>query len=290
LTTLLVYNSASRSVEDETIAKVRAVLERAGDVDAVSPSSLETFGDEVRSAAAGADLVVSAGGDGTLHHVVNALFGRDLTFGLVPLGTGNDLARTLEIPRDDPMEAAEVAVQGATAELDIGRAKGGGVESYFVNASVGGFSVQVDEAVSDDLKKLWGPGAFWIGGIKAAASIERANVSVNGRIVKDCVAVGVGNGRTCGGGIAVWPNASPDDGLLDACAMPADNLVEAARLALKVKDGEHRTIEGVTFDRALTIEIRSDPSIELNVDGELIGLTTPATFDVAGKVRFRVPR
>ncbi|HEX2057987.1 MAG TPA: YegS/Rv2252/BmrU family lipid kinase [Actinomycetota bacterium] len=238
---------------------------------------------DLAGAARDVEVVVVAGGDGTLNHVVNALADRldELRFGLIPLGTGNDFARTVGLP-DDPAEAARVVGVGGSRSFDIGRATGGGVSRLFVNACIGGFPVQVDEAVDEETKRRLGPLAFWVGGAKAAAGLRRSKITIDGREVPDCVAAGVGNGRTCGGGIVVWPDADPADGILDACALAAPNAAAAVRLLLKVRAGNHGELDGVEASRGPLIRIDADPPMELNVDGELVGLTTPATFEVYG--------
>jgi diacylglycerol kinase (ATP) len=125
--------------------------------------------------------------------------------------------------------------------------------------------------------------------VKAAANLTRSTVTINGAEVPDCVAAGVGNGRTCGGGIEVWPGADPSDGRLDACGLGAANAAAAVQLLLKVKGGSHEGLDGVTTARSARIELDADPPIELNVDGDLFGLRTPATFEIVGTFRLMVP-
>ncbi|MFN2389767.1 MAG: diacylglycerol kinase family protein, partial [Actinomycetota bacterium] len=238
----------------------------------------------------GVTHVVVAGGDGTVNSVVNALGAHvgATEWGLIPMGTGNDLARTLGLPAD-PVQAAGVVVSGRVVDLDVCRASGGGVERLFVNACMGGIAVEVDAVVDDSMKERLGALAFWLGGAKAAARLERFVAIVNGTEVPDCVAVGVGNGRTCGGGIEVWPQARPDDGVLDGCALPAASVPAAVRLAVKVKTGGHEQLPGVAMVSAPRIAIDARPGIELNVDGELVGLRTPATFEPVASAMIRVP-
>lgn len=240
--------------------------------------------------AEGFDAVVVAGGDGSLHHALNALSVRvgEITWGLVPMGTGNDLARTLGLP-EDPLEAAAAIATGATRSLDLGRVVGASGERLFINACMGGFSVRADEAVGEQEKERLGPLAFWWGGIKAATDIERTLVTVNGVEVDDCIAVGVGNGRTCGGGIEVWPEASPSDGVLDVAVLPAASTVDALRLALKVRKGLHREIDEVVYQRGSEIVIESADPVPFNVDGEVLGFATPLRFEIAGSIEMMVP-
>lgn len=237
-------------------------------------------------AARDAELVVIAGGDGSLNHAVNDLADRldEVRFGLIPAGTGNDFARTTGIS-SDPAEAARAVVAGSERTFDVARASGGGVTRLFVNACMGGFPVQVDEAIDEDTKDRLGPLAFWVGGAKAATDLRKSVVTIDGVQLPDCVAAGVGNGRTCGGGIPVWPAADPSDGVLDGCALAVPSVGAAARLLLKVRSGEHEDLDTVRTSRGRRIEVDADPPIELNVDGELVGLTTPATFEVCGTFR-----
>lgn len=233
----------------------------------------------------GESTVVVAGGDGTFNRTVNALLevSDGVTFGLIPMGTGNDLARTLRIP-DDPLEAARGLVTAGRSSIDLSRASGPGAERHFVNACMGGFSINVNEAIDDDTKKRLGPVAFLWGAAKALSDLERWTVTVDDVEVADCVAAGVGNGRTCGGGIEVWPDADPDDGLLDVYALPASSAWETLQLGTKVRRGRHDELDDVTFARARRVTIDAVPSMEFNVDGELVGLRTPVTFEVVGKL------
>lgn len=287
---LLITNPSSGGSEDDTTASVQGILAEAGDVRRLEPS-LEGFRLEVTQAARDRDTVVVAGGDGTFSRVVNAFATRldELVFALVPTGTGNDLARTLGLP-EDPVDAARVAAGGEERTIDVGRATGGGVQGLFVNACVGGFPVAMNEAVDQDMKSRLGPVAFWLSGAKVAVNLPRSTVTLNGIEVTDCVAVGVGNGMTSGGGVKLWPQAVIDDGILDGCALSAADAAAAARLALKIRGGKHEDLDGVEVTRASRIEIESDPQIEINVDGELIGLSTPATFELAGSLRIKTVR
>lgn len=282
---LLISNPSSGSSDEAILERVAEVLGGREPVRRVEPSSVETFDAEVGDAATGERIVVVAGGDGTLNHAINALVDRrdDLHFGLIPMGTGNDLARTLSIPAD-PIDAAEVLVEARPATIDVGIASGAGGERYFVNACMGGFPVRVNQAIDEGEKERLGPVAFLWGGVKALSDLQRWTVVVGDAEVADCVAAGVGNGRTAGGGIEVWPDADPDDGLFDVYALPAANALETLQLGAKVRSGRHDEMEQVTFARVASVRIEASPEMEFNVDGELVGLRTPAAFEVFGKL------
>lgn len=287
---LVVTNPTSGSAAEHHTDDLLTELSPLGEVELVEPASLDEFGERVLSAARGRDLVVSAGGDGTLNCTVNAL--RDVLsevrLALLPMGTGNDLARTLGLPAD-PIEVARGLRQASEIELDVGIATGPAAERLFVNACMGGFPVQVDEALDEGEKERLGAAAFMWGGAKALSDLARSKVTLQDADVPECVAVGVGNGRTVGGGIEVWPQADPTDGTLDGCALPASGPADLVKLGAKLKLGDHAEIPEVTIRRGRSISIEADPRIEINVDGELIGLVTPAIFEIFTKVRVLVP-
>jgi diacylglycerol kinase (ATP) len=288
---LVISNSASGGSDPDALAFVERELAGLGPVSLLAPHSVDTFDREIAAAAAESDVVVVAGGDGTFNRTLNALRDRlaDVSLGLVPMGTGNDFARTLALPRD-ARGAARVLVQETEREVDVWRARSFGVDRLFINACMGGFPVEVNEAIDEDLKRRFGPLAFWVGGAKAASDLTRYDVTMGGRSVPDCVAAGVGNGRTCGGGIRMWPEADPGDGLLDACALHADSVADALKLAATVKSGGHVGLDGVATFRGERIEVTSEPPIAFNIDGELVGLESPVVFERAGIVRVRAPQ
>jgi len=286
---LIVLNPGSGSAGGATPDQLAEALRPLGPTVFAAPPQ-ERFDLDIRAAADGVGLVVAAGGDGTVSRTVNALGDRldDLAFAVLPMGTGNDLARTLGMP-EDPLEAAGAVAGGTEREIDVWRASGPGAELLLVNACVGGFPVAVDEAVGHAAKRLLGPVAYLVAGARAAARMERFTATVSGRRVEDCVAVGVGNGRTVGGGIPLFPDANPADGRLEACALPAPGTADAAKLGLAVRKGEHGRMEGVVTTSGDEVRIETEPAVELNVDGELVGLRTPVVFSGAGRLRFRVP-
>lgn len=292
MTILLVTNPASGGAAKHDRAAIVEALSALGPVAVLEPSSRDAFDAEVQRAAEGCELVVSAGGDGTLNCTVNALRDRldSLTFGLIPMGTGNDLARTLGVADLDPPEAAAALIDAEEMPLDVGVASGAGAERLFVNACMGGFPVQVNEVLTDAEKERLGAAAFIWGGAKALADLNRSTVMLNGVAAPDCVAAGVGNGRTCGGGIEVWPSADPGDGVLDGCALAAEGPPGLMKLGASLKLGRHEGLDGVTTVRSPSVSITADPVIEINVDGELIGLKTPASFELFTKTRILRPR
>lgn len=246
----------------------------------------------------GFERLVAVGGDGTLNEVLNGLapdFER-AELGLVPAGTGNDLARTLEIPRD-PEEALEVLRAGATRRLDVARVRCRSAERWFLNVSAGGFSGEVDPDLKAEIKEAWGPLSYVRTAFEALSELETYRVRLvlepdtpeEERIRLAALNVAVANGRYVGGGLHVAPEAAPDDGLLDVVAIRAAPAGRLSLLAPQVVAGQHLDHELVLYRQVRTLEVHSEPAMPFNADGEPVG-DTPVRYEVVpGAVRFVAP-
>lgn len=253
------------------------------------------------AAAEGLDRVLVAGGDGTLNEVVNGLLGPGdpgpgggpavgdgRTDGpvveVLPLGTGNDFARTLGLSMD-PEEAAELLGgmprEGRVRRVDAGRLRGE-VDRYFVNMVVGGVGGVVGQRVSRAMKRRWGALAYRIQAIKAAPHLPEhmltARLDRGEPEERRSVGVVVANGRFVGGGIPAAPDARPDDGLLDVLLLPAPGLLGTLRLLLRALRGTHVDDPAVAACRARRLRLESTPAMELDVDGERVG-SEPVTLE-----------
>jgi diacylglycerol kinase (ATP) len=227
-----------------------------------------------REAAAGRfDVIAVAGGDGTVHAVVEALGPRFPRANLLvlPLGTGNDLCRTLAVPLD-PLEAVKLLDTGAARKVDVIRV-GGDATGFAINAVTGGFSGRVAADVTPELKASWGPLAYLRGA--AGPIAERAGYKVRLRldggkpIHLDVLNLVVANGRTAAGGIPVAPLASVEDGKLDVVIVPSADFAELSVVAARVMAGDYDQDETVIHRRAKVVEVESDPSLPVSIDGEL---------------------
>lgn len=241
----------------------------------------------------GCELIVAAGGDGTLNEVINGIRenGGNTRLALIPLGTGNDFARTLGLP-DTLEECVNCIADGATRPIDLVRVTSDSVR-YFLNVSAGGFSGIVNEKLTTEIKQGWGPLAY----LRSAAAALPELRAYNATIVLDDAQplsmslynVIVGNGRYVAGGIPVAPEALPDDGLLDVILIAERPATDLAMTIARILLGSHLTDDGIVFRRAARIAVRSDPGMWFNVDGELVG-NEPAVFEVLhGAIRFIVP-
>ncbi len=232
---------------------------------------------------AGYELVIAAGGDGTLNEVVNGL-AVDFAaarLGLLPLGTGNDFARSIGVPADLDGALAVLAA-GRTAALDVGRAVAE-APRHFVNVSAGGFSGVINEKMDAEVKRSWGPLSYLRSAVEAAPELAsyRTTLRLDGGETLDVSAysVVVANARYVAAGIPVAPEARLDDGLLDLMIVPESSVPQLAVLVPLVLLGRHTGSDLAIFRRAAAIELRSEPPMTFNVDGELLP-DQPTRFEV----------
>lgn len=250
-----------------------------------------------RAAEEGFGRMVAAGGDGTLNEVLQGLAPRfPVELGLIPVGTGNDLARTLGIP-PDPVEALNVLEAGAVRRLDVGRFTGFEGDRWFLNVSAGGFSGEVDEHLDPEIKAVWGPLSYVRTAFDALAELEPYHTELTispgtdreERLELSLVNVVVANGRFVAGGLPVAPEAAPDDGLLDLVAIRAAPVGRLSLLAARMALGQHLEHELVLHRRGPSLTVTCTPAMVFNTDGELAG-PGPAHFEVLPRaVRFVAP-
>jgi diacylglycerol kinase family enzyme len=229
-------------------------------------------------------VLVVAGGDGTLHAVVQRLRDRgelDATvLGLVPLGTGNDLARSLGLPVG-PAEAAWRVATGADRRVDLLVDDAGGV---VVNAAHCGIGAEAG-ARADDLKARLGAAAYPVGALLAGARTEgwRLEVTVDGRPLAlpgaRVLQVGIGNGAYVGGGTPLCPGADPTDGLLDVVVSTAVGPAARVAYANALRTGDHIRRDDVAAERGVEVRITGDP-VGHNADGEVLGDVAERTYRV----------
>jgi diacylglycerol kinase (ATP) len=231
----------------------------------------------------GCELIISAGGDGTLNEIINGIADRtsDVRLGLIGLGTGNDFARSLGLPAKVD-ECIEIIAAGQARPVDLVRVQSDRIR-YFVNVSAGGFSGIVDEKLTAEIKQTWGPLAYLRGAAAALPELRAYKTTIE---FDDAEATSIslynviiGNGRYVAGGIPVAPEAVIDDGLLEIILIPEKPKGELAILVAQILLGKHLSSDSIVYRRARKISVRSRPGMWFNVDGELVG-NEPATFEV----------
>jgi diacylglycerol kinase (ATP) len=283
--TCVIFNPIAGSVKD-----VNAMRERLQSLQPERFHVSEQTGDAERLAReaseARAELIVSAGGDGTLNEVVNGIAqaGFQSVLGIVPLGTGNDFARSLGVPAN-LHAAVDLIHKRRTRAVDMVRVTSDQVR-YFVNVSTGGFSGVVDEKLTPEMKKTWGPLAYLRSAAAAFSELRgyttRVSFDDQAPTELDLYNVVIANGRYVAGGIPIAPEADVSDGFLDVILIPERGPADLAIVAAQILLGTHLGSDAIVFKRARKVAINSRPGMWFNVDGELIG-NEPAVFELLPK-------
>jgi diacylglycerol kinase (ATP) len=281
--TFVILNPAAGSVKDvdALVERIRNLPDAEVCITAKAGAAMQSTKTALRK---GCEMVVAAGGDGTLNEVVNGLRedASGIVLGLIPLGTGNDFARTLDLPREVD-EAIALLLAGHTRAIDLVRVTSDQMR-YFVNVSTGGFSGLVDEKLTPEMKKTWGPLAYLRGAAAALPELRayRTTVSLDSAesLTLSLYDVVIANGRYVGSGTEIAPEASIDDGSLDIILIPECSAAELAVLAARVALGNHLSSPAIVFRRAAKVTVNSRPRMWFNVDGELVGNVEPAEFEV----------
>jgi len=218
-----------------------------------------------------ADLIVAVGGDGTLNEVVNGALraGWEGRFAVVPAGTANDFATGLGIP-GDISAAFEVALDGEPREMDVGMVN----DRYFLNVSTGGFGAAATEGATAETKRLLGPWAYVITGVREFVDLRasRARFMSEGEVAHEgeVLLFAVGNGKRTGGGNMLTPRAELDDGLLDVVIVPELARMDFLSLIPDLRSGAHLDSRIVVYFRTSRLEVESEGDLSVNADGERV--------------------
>jgi diacylglycerol kinase (ATP) len=291
--TVLVVNPVK---VDDVPAMLDRVAQRSAELGLPVPRLVPTTeedpgeGQAREAAAGGADLVLVAGGDGTVRAAAQGLAHTGVPLGILPQGTGNLLARNLGIPQDDD-EALEVALGGADRTLDLGRLDDG--TAFAVMAGAGFDALMMREA-PEGLKSVIGWPAYIVGGIRGMRhrrvhlTLRLDDTPPREAVVRTVL---VGNVGRLQGGLQLLPDAAPDDGALDVALVaprsPSDWIVLVARGLTR----RHKPDRRLELLRGRRIEVRTRRTEARQVDGELIddGRGFTAEIDPSALV-VRVPR
>ena len=249
------------------------ITRKAGDAEKWARAALRTK----------CNYIVVAGGDGTLNGVVNGLGmkAKNVRLGIVPLGTGNDFARTLGLPSSIEQNI-DILHSAKTERIDLVRVKSKRVR-YFVNVSAGGFSGVVGGKMTPKIKRAWGPLAYIRGAAAALSQLQAYHTQIllddDEQLSAELYNVVVANGRFVAGGLPIAPDANPSDGFLELILIPKLCASEIALLAAEIVLGKHLSSKATIFRRAKKISVRSRPGMWFNVDGEMVG-NAPAVFQI----------
>ncbi len=286
----LLVNPAARGGAHAGAAARAAERMRAHDVRTtiISGGSAAESSELLRTAVAlGTDAVVVAGGDGTVHLAIQELAGTGVPLGIIPVGTGNDMAGALGLRELDAEAAADAIVAGRTRLIDLARVtRLDGSSAFFGTVLASGFDSRVNDRAN---AMRWPRGGsryniailiefLTLKGIPYEVEMILADGTPE-RIVGDLVMGTVGNGRTYGGGIPICPDADPADGLLDVTLVRPAGRLRLLRLLPRVYKGTHTTVPEVSTHRVRSVRL-SSPEVTAYADGDPIG-RLPLTIDVA---------
>jgi diacylglycerol kinase (ATP) len=223
------------------------------------------------------DAIVSAGGDGTHHHVINGLYRSRTPLGLLPLGTGNDFAKGLGIPMDLGA-AASALLRSPVREIDLAQAG----QVVFCCIAGAGFDSTVTAYANQRARWLSGPLAYAWSLLCCMREYrpQQLEVIADGQSYSGKVLFAVvGNNCSYGGGIRMAPRAKLDDGLVDVCIVPYIDRLELLRWFPRTYRGEHLHHPRIKYLQARKIRLIAASRMELYGDGEFLQ-ELPVTIEV----------
>ncbi|MFC7622269.1 diacylglycerol/lipid kinase family protein [Microlunatus sp. GCM10028923] len=279
----VVYNPVKISEEFRLLVHDRLPADWA------EPLWLETTEDDPgramtdRAVVAGVDLVIAAGGDGTVRVVADRLAGTGIPLGVVAAGTGNLLARNLGLPLDEA-EAIRVAFRRETRTIDLIKLDGGDRDGQHFAVMAGiGIDAMIMDNVDPRLKKTLGPAAYVIAARKAAEQLPmKVTIEVDGHRPRRRRAAlcAIGNVGQLPGGITLIPGAKPDDGLLDVYVAAPRRLTHWIKVLARLITRRPRDDDTVDQWQARRVEIRTRNPEMLQLDGDVVGPTRLITAEI----------
>ena len=274
---LLIANRHSRQGGQDLDVIVGLLEEHGFAIDARPVERPAEIGDLVRAAAGAVDLVILAGGDGTMNAAADALVETGLPLAILPCGTGNDLARTLGIPTTIP-EALAVIIAGRRRAIDLGRING---KHFFNVASIGLSAELIRHHTVERKRRLW---LFaYLLSVRDAWRQSRpfsALLRCNGQTRRvRAMQIAIGNGRHYGGGMTVAEDAAIDDGRLDVYCLAPLTFWRLLALFPALRRGRLGRRRDALILRCAEIELITRRPMPVNTDGELT-TRTPARIEV----------
>lgn len=287
----IIYNpSAGREIFKKELPNVLERLEQAG----YEASAHATTGEGDATLAAKIaverqyDLVVVAGGDGTINEVIQGI--AEATYrpriGIIPAGTTNDFARALCIPREIN-KALDVILENHVKALDIGKVN----ETYFINIAGGGDLTELTYDVPIKLKSAIGQLAYYIKGIEMLPFLRPVSVKIeyDEKVFEgDIMLFLIANTNSVGGFEKLASDALIDDGYFDLLILKKTNLAEFLRIATSALRGAHLEDEKIIYTQAKNIKVTPKERMQLNLDGEYGGLLPGEFINLKQHVQFYV--
>lgn len=274
---LLLVNRHSRKGQKSLAQAVDILDDLDFELITVPIKSPEQLSETIKKNAKQIDLVIVGGGDGTLNQVVDSLVEMNLPLGILPLGTANDLARTLNLPLSIP-EACKIIAEGHLKYIDLGWVNG----KYFFNVASMGLSVKITKKLTKGVKRRLGMLAYGITALQFLGKTHsfKATLHLDDQIIQvKTIQIAVGNGRYYGGGMAVAKDATIDDQQLDIYSLELKHWWQIFPLMWRFPKGEQGVLPYVRSLRGKTVQIQTHKPHSINTDGEIL-TETPAEFRV----------
>lgn len=280
-TCIIINPNAGSAGQAEAVYRAISPLEDVHCVE--STEAGEGWQRAIEALSNGAECIVAAGGDGTVRDVASGVLDHGSgIFGVVPLGTGNDLARTLALPLD-PLDALAVLRLARVETIDTIHVQSDSLDTVAINAVSGGFSGQLDEVLTTEMKQKFGPLAYPLGAVQVLPELTAYEAALHYDALPPESAplynIVIANGRTIGGGKCVAPVADVQDGLLDVVLVKACEVVHLADMAARLLAGTILESPQVAHRRVERVALTAQPGMWLNIDGERL-TDEPATFTV----------
>lgn len=275
----LIYNPTSgHETMLRNVGEILNILERAGyeaSAFQTTPKPFSAANEARRVAKDGFDLIVAAGGDGTINEVVNGIapLKHRPKMGIIPAGTTNDYARALKIPRDDVLAAAKVILKGQTVKMDIGQAN----DKYFMNIAGGGFLTELTYDVPSDFKSVLGYLAYVVKGAEMLPRIKPIDMHIqfdDGEFDGKASMFLLGLTNSIGGFEQIAPDASLDDGNFALIVVKSSNPVEIIKLmGMVLNGGRHVNDPNIIYTktRKVVAKAKHGEQMKINLDGEYGG-------------------
>ena len=276
----LIYNPTSgQEIMKKNVAEVLDILESYGyetSAFQTTPWPNSARDEAERAAKAGFDLVIAAGGDGTINEVVNGIapLAKRPKMAIIPTGTTNDFARALKIPRGNPVEAAKIIGKNQMIKMDIGQARD---DTYFINIAAAGSFTELTYSVPSQLKTTFGYLAYLAKGVELLPQVSKVTVRIthdDGVFEGDASMIFAAITNSVGGFEQIAPDAKLDDGKFTLIIVKTANLIEILHLIrLVLNGGKHINDRRVEYIKTsyMKIEPLSDKRMMINLDGEYGG-------------------
>lgn len=281
----IIYNPTSgREAIRRDLVDILNVYEKAGYETSAFATTAEpnsALNEARRAAEAGFELLVAAGGDGTINEVVNGIAPMEKRpmLAIIPAGTTNDYARALRIPREDPLEAAKVILKGKAAQMDVGQAN----DTYFINIAAGGSLSELTYSVPSKLKSMYGYLAYVVKGAEMLTRVAPMNLRVeydNGVFEGRSSMFFLALTNSVGGFEQIVPDAQLDDGKFTLLVVKTTKFAEILQLISEVLTGKHVDNPNLLYVKSENVTIKpldENAKVMINLDGEYGG-DAPVVF------------